>query len=320
MKNHGDLDRLLVTLDVDVQTLAFARVQSGRRIVAPPIDAIMMHYVLAGTMHMSVAGSEAVICGPGCVVLIPPGLPLHVAADDNPATDMIAEKECFVSREGVLRCDAADGGAADLQYVSGMVLASHSGSFGLLDGFKKPVWQNLGDQELVRHAYTAMLDEMGQPRVGARALTSALMKACLVLVIREFIAGGQPGSESFRVLADPQLRKVIDAVLDQPSEAHTVAGLAALAGMSRSTFARQFRSAYGMGPMEFVARTRLYHGAQMLRSTPLPVKVIAATAGFASRSHFSRAFKNAWGMDPSSFRDKYRDGATDPPRPQISNR
>jgi AraC-like DNA-binding protein len=278
----------------------------------------MMHYVLAGTMHMSVPGFEPIVCGPGCIVLIPPGLPLFVSADDGPpsdATDVIAEKECFISRDGVLVCDAADGAVGDLRYMSGIVLASYSGSFGLLDNVKRPISQNLSDNELIQHAYTAMMNEMGQPRVGGRALTSALMKACLVLVIREFIAGAEPGNETFRILADPQLRKAIDAILDCPSDAHTVADLAALAGMSRSTFARQFASAFGMGPMEFVAKTRLYHGAQLLRSTPLSVKVIAATAGFASRSHFSRAFKEGWGMDPTAFREKHRSGAIDPPRP-----
>ncbi len=314
MKSNGHLDRLLVTLDVDVQTLALADVRRGRRIVAPPVQAIMVHYVLSGTMHMSVPGSEAIVCGPGSIVLIPPGVPLYVSADDGPASDVIAEEQCFISRDGVLVCDAADGGIGDLRYVSGIVLASYAGSFGLLDALKSPIWQNLSDKELVRHAYTAMLEEMQQAGVGARALTSALMKACLVLVIREFIKGPEPGFETFKILAGSQLGKAIDAVLDRPSEAHTVNGLAALAGMSRSTFTRQFATAFGMSPMEFVTKTRLYHGAQMLRSTPLPVKTIAAIAGFASRSHFSRAFKAAWGMGPASFRKGYEDGAIDPPK------
>jgi transcriptional regulator GlxA family with amidase domain len=57
-----------------------------------------------------------------------------------------------------------------------------------------------------------------------------------------------------------------------------------------------------MSPMEFVAKTRLHHAAEMLRSTNMPVKVIAASIGFSSRSHFSRAFRDGYGADPSSYR------------------
>ena len=158
-----------------------------------------------------------------------------------------------------------------------------------------------------------MLREMSAPSVGARALTSALMKACLVLVIRQLVLNPGPGGTLIEALPDPRFSEAITAVLDQPGAHHSLETLAALARMSRSRFNTAFRDAFGMSPMEFVAKTRLHHAAQLLRSTPLQIKVIAGTAGFASRSHFSRAFKEAYGSDPSSFREKHRSGAVDPP-------
>ncbi len=105
-----------MTLDVDVQTLAFCELRRGLRLVAPPVDAIMIHYVLAGTMHMTIPGHEPLVCLPGSIVLIPPAMPLHVAGDGGPSSDVIAEEHCFISRDGVLFCDAADGGVGDLRY------------------------------------------------------------------------------------------------------------------------------------------------------------------------------------------------------------
>ena len=46
----------------------------------------------------------------------------------------------------------------------------------------------------------------------------------------------------------------------------------------------------------------LHHAAGLLKSTRLPVKVIAATIGFSSRSHFSRAFRDGYGVDPTAYR------------------
>ena len=314
MKFQSDLDRLLVTLDVDVQTLAFCELRRGRRLVAPPIDALMVHYVLEGTMHMTIPGSEPVVCPAGSIALIPPAVPLHVTADEEPAYDVDATEHCTIGRDGVLVCDVADGGSGDLRYVSGIVLASFSGSFGLLDKVKSPIIQHLGEIEIVRQSYEVMLNEMAKSQVGARALTSALMKACLVLLIRQFISRPGPRGIWMESLPDPRFSRLIAAILDRPSAHHSLEGMAAVAGMSRSRFAKQFRDAFGMSPMTFVAKARLHHAAQLLRSTPLPIKVIAGTAGFASRSHFSRTFKSAYGTDPSAFRELHGVGAADPPQ------
>ena len=91
-------------------------------------------------------------------------------------------------------------------------------------------------------------------------------------------------------------------MLDAPAATHSVASLACIAGMSRSTFAKEFAAAFQMTPMEFVAKTRLHHAAELLRSTAVPIKVIASSIGFSSRSHFSRSFREVYGTDPTNFR------------------
>ncbi|MDQ6869623.1 MAG: helix-turn-helix domain-containing protein, partial [Pseudomonadota bacterium] len=67
--------------------------------------------------------------------------------------------------------------------------------------------------------------------------------------------------------------------------------------------------------MEFAAKTRLHHAAELLRSTTISVKVIAASIGFASRSHFSRAFRDAYGADPRNFRKTVTSSELDAPSP-----
>jgi AraC-like DNA-binding protein len=314
MRSKHDLDRLLVTMDVAVQHFAVCEVRCGRRLVGAPVDAIMIHYVLAGTMHMTIPGQETIVCGPGCVALIPPGMEPSMTADGRATTDVIGVEHATVSRDGLLVMDAADGGAGDLRIAAGIVLASLSGSFGLLDKLKVPIAENMSDCHIVRQAYDLMLDEISRPGLGTRALTSALMKTCLLMVLRRFF--GRPGADQALIgaLADPRLASAVAMVLDKPSAPHTVATLAAKAGMSRSTFARQFNHAFQMSPMEFVAKTRLYHAADLLRSTKLPVKVVAASTGFSSRSHFSRAFRDAYGSDPTHFRKTEGETALDAPR------
>lgn len=72
--------------------------------------------------------------------------------------------------------------------------------------------------------------------------------------------------------------------------------------MSRSKFAKVFAEMLDTTPMEFVSRTRLTRGRELLLSTTLPISDIATMVGYASRSYFSRAFRAAFDVDPSTLR------------------
>jgi len=306
------LDHLLATMDVAVEAFAICEVRKGFQLVGGPSAAIEVHYVLSGTMHLMIPGQPAIVCGPGSVVLIPPGLAQTMAADDQPACDVSAAEHCTMTREGMMMFDATgdgvSGGGGDLRVVCGLIMASISGSFGLLDAVTRPIVEDLREVPIVRQGFALMLDEISAPTLGSRALIGALMKACVVMLLRRHFAGSGHDFGVLSSLRDPRLGKAVAAVLDKPAAPHSVASLACVAGMSRSAFAREFSHSLAMSPMAFVARTRLHHGAELLRSTKLPVKLIAASIGFASRSHFSCAFASAYGADPSRFRSERAEG------------
>ena len=74
--------------------------------------------------------------------------------------------------------------------------------------------------------------------------------------------------------------------------------------MSRTAFAERFSATFGEGPIAFLQRARLRLAAQLLTTSPMPVKVIAASVGYDSRSYFSHAFKAAYGVDPTAYRNR----------------
>jgi transcriptional regulator GlxA family with amidase domain len=98
-------------------------------------------------------------------------------------------------------------------------------------------------------------------------------------------------------------------MLSQPGRAHSVEGLAALAGMSRSAFSAHFTQAFGQPPHGFLTESRLRQAAHFLTTTGLPVKTIAGKIGYRSRSNFSRAFKARYGIDPAGYRQEAGQGA-----------
>ncbi len=251
--SNRNLDRLLVTLDVAVSAFAICEVRRGYRLVSKPSNAIEVHYVLSGAMYLMVPDAPTIVSGPGSIVIVPPNTPQNITADDS----------CAMTRDGLLLLDAAQGGDGDLRVACGRIMASYSGSFGLLDEIKAPLAADVGDMEVVRHAFAIMLDEIGGPKLATRALTGALMKTWLVMVLRRHFHGQSPHSMFLADASDPRLGKAVMAVLDSPAAVHTVASLAAIAGMSRSVFARDFQGSFAMSPMEFVAKTRLHHAAEL---------------------------------------------------------
>jgi transcriptional regulator GlxA family with amidase domain len=144
-----------------------------------------------------------------------------------------------------------------------------------------------------------MLGELSHPRLGTRAFVSALMKQIIIVLMR---SPHDQGTPSLLPIVNGKLAGAVAAVLQRPQDVHTVESLAAKAGMSRARFSHHFSGAYQCSPKAFVHSVRLASAARLLKASSLPVKLVAASVGFASRSHFSRAFHARYGMDPSAFR------------------
>jgi len=149
-----------------------------------------------------------------------------------------------------------------------------------------------------------MLEEAAAARPGSRAMTSALMRECLVRVFRVLCLHDECSASWLRALDDPELAPVLETMLKRPADPHSVESLARKAFMSRSAFARRFKESLGQPPLEYLRGIRLRHAAQLLRrSPPLPIPTVAEQSGFSSRSQFSRAFRRHFGHPPTEFRD-----------------
>jgi AraC-like DNA-binding protein len=91
------------------------------------------------------------------------------------------------------------------------------------------------------------------------------------------------------------------AIHDDPARRWTVEALAAMAGMSRSSFALRFKDKVGSAPMEYLARWRMLLAGDRLEHSGDPISVIARTLGYESESAFSTAFKRAMGCSPGQY-------------------
>jgi AraC-like DNA-binding protein len=303
------LDALLGALSVEIEAFAVCEIGEDVRLVIPPVDMIEVHHVLEGRLHLTIDDKESVEVGPGSTLMVPPGRMQYLATSFETVKNTDSLEVCVPVRDGMLVVDATDGKKPTLRIACGAILPDASGSYGALDNLMRPVAENLSDVPVVAAAFDALLKEVAAPTDGTRALTSALMKTCLVVLLRRHLQASRLAGATPAVFEDVRLGRAVAAILDRPAAHHSVTSLATEAGMSRSAFAREFKEALNLTPMEFVARVRLSLARRLLLTTGIPVEGIAPMVGFSSRSHFSRLFREHFGADPSSVRRSGKDQA-----------
>jgi AraC-like DNA-binding protein len=134
---------------------------------------------------------------------------------------------------------------------------------------------------------------------GADEVLEALGVRITHLLVRGLI-GVAGGSE--RVEQRSGIDRAIHHMHTHYAEKLTAAGLADLAALSLSHFARVFKQETGRPPLEYLLELRLGKARQLLRGGDLPVTEIALRCGFGTSSHFAATFRRRLGTTPRRYR------------------
>ena len=78
--------------------------------------------------------------------------------------------------------------------------------------------------------------------------------------------------------------------------------LAQACGLSRSHFARAFKTTTGVTPMQWLVSQRIDRAKTLLLNSALPIDEVAHHCGFTDQSHFTRAFLKVMGDTPGAWR------------------
>ena len=299
------LEELFDELRVEVEPFALCTVSAGWRLRLTPPERPTLHFVLRGTGHLEYDGDSSEILAAGSLVLVPPGDPHALRNGQIIVHETVASPGASDDAE-LVQMTAGPSGADDMVIACAWVDALYAGSLGMFDLLDGVTVLELSRSGEVGTVFRRMLDESREPGVASRAMISALMRECLILVVRRLCEMPNLQPPWLGALATPQLRRAVGAVLAQPDDPHSLTSLAELVGLSRSAFARDFARSLGVTPMAFVRRVRMQRATQLLRSTDLTVTAIAHQVGFSSRAHFSRAFAKRFGRSPSAYRTEHR--------------
>lgn len=102
-----------------------------------------------------------------------------------------------------------------------------------------------------------------------------------------------------------KMRAAFDYIQAHYAETVKIDQLAQEAGMSISSFKREFKRVFEISPGEYLQTIRLNAVRTMLETTDASLATIAAETGFFDQSHLTRIFKKHRGMSPGQYRLKH---------------
>ena len=142
-----------------------------------------------------------------------------------------------------------------------------------------------------------LLREATDPQPGSALMVSRIIDLVVIRTLRTWVHRGQ-ASSWLGGLADARIARVLKSIHDQPAQPLTIDALAAIAGMSRSSFSERFTALVGQSPLRYRNEWRLTLARNMLAKGVLRVGEVAPDVGYESEAAFSRAYKAFFGHTP----------------------
>jgi AraC family transcriptional regulator len=155
----------------------------------------------------------------------------------------------------------------------------------------------------LRAAMRAVDAELTAGGDGGRLAAESLANVLAVHLIRHVLAPRRPERRTDGALPRGRLRAVVEYVEGHLDAGPSLEQMAAVARLSPYHFARQFKTATGLPPHQYVIARRVERAKDLLQGGgDRSLAEVAARAGFSDQSQFSHHFRRLVGVTPGRFR------------------
>ncbi|MFV5361361.1 AraC family transcriptional regulator [Acinetobacter oleivorans] len=266
----------------------------------PAYDGIKFNVVLKGQCWVKNQDDEPFLVKAGDCVLLTRGKPFIAATDLNRPT--IESSTVFDMNVGKISILNSGGDF----FLIGISFDFEGDTWGMLTSALPSFvhLKNVSNQvSVLKWAIEQLSVEIREESLGSELMTSHLAQIMLLQVLRFWLGPGQTRFTGWlAALSDQRLVRSMNAIHEKPMYTWTVAELAAIAGMSRTTFTQHFTKVVGQSPFNYLTNWRMQLAADMLLRSERKVIYIAFAVGYQSEAAFSTAFKRRYGCSPTQYR------------------
>jgi AraC-like DNA-binding protein len=260
---------------------------------------LAVHAVIQGRMWLWLDEPRAPLeLAPGDVALVRGG-PDHFLAHEPDATCLPYEQ--FQAHHADDKRASAHGASV---FLCGAYVLSGDVGRGLLEPLPPILSLSAAADDPLHDVIGLLSSELAASAPGQQTVLDRLLDVLLVLAIRAGFQQNEHAPRWYQASADQRLAPALSAMHADPARAWTVPELAAVSGLSRAAFARNFQLALGQSPMQYLTEWRMTLARDHLRAGELTLTQISARTGYASPYAFATAFRRHHGVPPGQWRQK----------------
>ncbi|WP_088329192.1 AraC family transcriptional regulator [Lacimicrobium sp. SS2-24] len=305
----GPLGKLLQSLHMESAFYTNSTLSCPWAVSMPPMSNCMMfHLVIDGCAHFRIE-EEHFSLQRGDFVLFPKGEG-HILWDGEcQAVTALADLpiQHITERYETLHF----GGEGEMtNLICGVLLFQHPLAIKLLGVLPSFITIRKNDQDAIGivEAVSALLKSEAQSiSVGAEAVIARLADILVIGAMRQYLKELSDEKLGWLgALDDDRIGKALKLIHDQPDKHWSLEDLASAIGMSRTSFALQFKRLVGNTPMDYLTEWRMSLAYSKLQLSKDTVLSIALELGYQSEAAFSRAFKKVIGKSPGEVRKAYQ--------------
>lgn len=271
-------------------------------VAVAPYAGLKFNALVRGQAWLRVGTGQALRLEQGDCFLLAGGAPFVIASDlalaPVPAREVFAD-----AADGVGKRLGRIGTGEEVAIVAGRMEADAAFAPLLADSLP-PVTLVKADApraDTVRWLLQGLAKESAAGAPAGRAVAARMVELLFIELLRAAMEAPDNTRGWLAALADRRMARVLHALHADPTRPWTLAELAGLAHMSRSTFAEAFRALVGIAPFQYLQRWRLHVAGDALRHRHASVSAAAALAGYASDSAFVSAFRRLYGCTPARY-------------------
>jgi AraC-like DNA-binding protein len=259
----------------------------------------VFHAVLSGRAWASTSEHDAAHLEPGQVALFPTGASHIISDAPEPTAPPVPVS---ASLDGNIPAMRVETGGPLTRILCGTIEFDRSPVFDPSSGLPQMIVTGQDKRsDWVRSTVLLIAEELAEGAPASAVVAERLADVLVLRALREVVSGTS-GDAWIAGVRDPRLAAAVGAIHAEPGHPWTVAELAHLSAMSRSSFYDRFTSVVGLPPGEYVARWRVHTACMQLRTTDLAVSSIGRQVGFSTNAGFSTAFKRLVGVSPRQYR------------------
>ena len=227
------MEQLLATMEVGVGKFTSCDVRRGYDLTFDASSAATVHYCLDGNGELMVIDGNSFKLRRHTFVLLPPGVVYSVGSIGTQPKGFSRRRRfrapLFAESVPTIR---AGEGRKGIVTACGEVSVATRPTVDLFGGLAAPIIEHFDGPEGLRDQFIVLLAESARPMIGTRALTEALLKQCLILLLRRMIKRGTAPLPWMVAVTDVRLARALRAIFERSSEPFTVESLAATVSTS----------------------------------------------------------------------------------------